>query len=1075
MLAVGAVDIFARAGEGAYNLYEKYLSTTAAAKQYQEEVQKTRNQEFGNTRSIEDTQLRIRTVTNDLGAMQDRINQINSKPWLFRPFMQQFEANQLSHEVVTRQKQLVDLQKSGAEQQHEQTLLAIQRDHSSAGLTGAAARQAELGRRIAENEENRKYQASIDAAPKNETSSSGGQKTEELQNQIARRQAAGEAGAAERAQIRETMQMQASAREAGLHGEAQLMAQRDAMLDQLKEKMVQTELSPIQYARQTAAVIQKYENERLERLRQQSIATRELQEQAEMASLKGVARTQFEGQTKINHQNDNLDVSPENRLKNIGAINRETAAQIADQNRQFGDEADRLTDQWSAKQSSGFARIAAERDRAMNDLQRRFDESFSGIDLTQPGAQGSYDQATGDLGRAHAAIRTGSDQQSADLARKNAEETSQIEAEARAKSLSAEKQQTAALQQEFFERQNKYNEMRKQTEISDGDYNRRAIAAAQQTNAQIEETARQSRQKMAGEFSGFFKSLDHPTQALAEMGSKVGGEVAAALVQRVQNHFGGAGGSGQGSTMDSLMHPQAIFDRIAGKLRGEVHPDTISGGAQSSVQGYPGMPSQTAPGANRTNLPAYSGGPAAGTQAISLGSAQISIGSASIAFAGGSGGGGTRSGDGSLSGGVDPDASFSGGGVSFRSIGSAGMPTGAGSGDGAPLSISGGTSSSGFGRGPGYSGGGGPLTISGGSGSSDFGMGTGTIGGAGSSSVAGPSTGSSERGSGAAGSTHNSFQSGLSDATGAYSLYQRASSIFGSSSGNVPSAPGVSGGSGESALQSGMNGTGQMVQGVSSMAGASAGTAAMLGGVASGAMGLYSAEQGNGGVGGTLNGAMSGIELGMAVGGPVGAAIGAVGGAVVGALGLGGREKARVYWLKQAQPRVQGDIDSFQQSGMDYMSAYQDIESAQADADRATNAMGPAAKSYFQDTIKPTIAQLEGKLTGEQRAGRADSPDSAAQYAVGSDSVPRDGLSIIHRNERIMPSDQNERITRAVESVGDSTRMAPASGFGGDVHLHVHAIDASGVQKFLNDNKHGIRSAVNASYAENSGGSDFYA
>jgi hypothetical protein len=40
----------------------------------------------------------------------------------------------------------------------------------------------------------------------------------------------------------------------------------------------------------------------------------------------------------------------------------------------------------------------------------------------------------------------------------------------------------------------------------------------------------------------------------------------------------------------------------------------------------------------------------------------------------------------------------------------------------------------------------------------------------------------------------------------------------------------------------------------------------------------------------------------------------------------------------------------------------------------------------------------------------------------------------------------------------------------GDVHLHVHAIDAKGVAGFLDKYKHNIRSAVNDSYAENSGG-----
>lgn len=81
---------------------------------------------------------------------------------------------------------------------------------------------------------------------------------------------------------------------------------------------------------------------------------------------------------------------------------------------------------------------------------------------------------------------------------------------------------------------------------------------------------------------------------------------------------------------------------------------------------------------------------------------------------------------------------------------------------------------------------------------------------------------------------------------------------------------------------------------------------------------------------------------------------------------------------------------------------------------------------------------------------------------------------MIHANERIMPSDQNERITRAIEAGSDGTKMAAQSGFGGDVHLHVNTIDAKGVAQFFDQNKHLMRAKLNASFAENSGGADSF-
>jgi len=231
-------------------------------------------------------------------------------------------------------------------------------------------------------------------------------------------------------------------------------------------------------------------------------------------------------------------------------------------------------------------------------------------------------------------------------------------------------------------------------------------------------------------------------------------------------------------------------------------------------------------------------------------------------------------------------------------------------------------------------------------------------------------------------------------------------------------------------------------------------------------LGMYAAVEGNGGVGGALQGAMAGMQLGMALGGPMGAAIGAAGGAIVGAIGIGGREKARVYDLKNVRPKIVSDQDSYNQGGMAYTDIYQDFQGLKTTSWAAIRSMGPSAMSYWNDTIKTEIEQAQGKLTAEQRAGRSMYSAQGASYDIGSDSVPATGWNLNHAGERIIPSDQNERITQAMESGSKMPTQAPM----GDVHLHVHAIDAQGVSQFLGKYKHNIRSAVNDSYAENSGG-----
>jgi len=236
-------------------------------------------------------------------------------------------------------------------------------------------------------------------------------------------------------------------------------------------------------------------------------------------------------------------------------------------------------------------------------------------------------------------------------------------------------------------------------------------------------------------------------------------------------------------------------------------------------------------------------------------------------------------------------------------------------------------------------------------------------------------------------------------------------------------------------------------------------------GALQGGMGVWAAHEGGGGAGGAMKGAASGAEMGLMIGGPIGAVIGAVAGAIIGGVGSG--KKAREYDLKTVRPRMAQDLAAYHAGGMSYLDAFTDAVSLQQEADSTTKKMGPADHRYFENTIKPELMQLEGKLSTEEKHGRGQLSASTAQYATGTDYVPGTGLAILHKGEGVFDSSRNERVTQAVESM---SRMPVQSASMGDVHLHVHAIDAKGVTQFLDKYKHNIRSAVNDSYAENSGG-----
>jgi hypothetical protein len=691
------------------------------------------------------------------------------------------------------------------------------------------------------------------------------------------------------------------------------------------------------------------------------------------------------------------------------------------------------------------------------------------------------------------------------------DETAVVEAKARAKSLTGEKQKTAAIDAEYRARVQRFEEWRRkelegaeqgskeEAAINDA-ANRREVAAAQDRDAEIVEASKAAREKMAGEFDHMFKGLDHPLKYLEEIGDKVAGEAAAGLVQKVQQHAH----HGQGAPADG----GGLFGNILGDF-----------GFSKKHGGAPGTPA-TGPG--------HAGAAAATSGVFSLNSAMIRVASASISFGGGGTGmgsstfAGAAGGGTNLLGGALPSSGFSSAGDS-----AGGAAAGSSSGSTAAVPLSGSSTAAASSGGGGFFGdayrsirhafGGG--TRSAGSAppvsaatptapSADGGI----VGGAGDSSI--PAAGNFTRGGGTPPPRGAGLIGAVNNINQGISLYKQAKVDFSSkkgagNSGNNSDAGDsysgqgphmVAGGAaGDSSTSIGDGSSTDSDSSSDSSQGSSQGPSAadrVMSG-AEGAIGVYSAYEGNGGVGGALSGAMSGMELGAAVAGPLGALVGAGVGAIVGAIGFGGREKARVYDLKTVRPRLANDTDSFQQGSMDYLSAYGDMESAQTDASHTISKLGPAANSYYQDTIKPEIATAEQKLSREAKAGRSASTFSAAQYDTGGAiddfgdlaTSPDHGLVHAQLGEFVVKPNayQKNKSTldalnsgASMEDVANSYRStmqskdARSGSQGGDrtAHLHFHSPDAKGIRDLFMNNAHHVRAALNSSYGSYGGQAD---
>jgi hypothetical protein len=1021
MVGLAAVQIgamvFKQLYDGAERLWDNYLSLNKAAEDYNKELAKTKEEDFGNTRSIEDTRDRIQEATKAAHDYRRAAEEIRGGFFketvggLFSGGLSGMitagaTSLALSHSyagsAVKGQRQEDKLTPKMAEQQHELAVRQIEYNHALDGtlpklrkIAAEQAKQHEL------NAEMRRFNNQEDAAHGNPVAADAGATEESLKNRTADRQAQAELFSERKAHLEELAHLREAALEAGLRGTALYKAQEAAAIADLKSKDMDSVAA-------RNAIHQKFHAEEMKRLEDEGRETAKIERAAAIAGLTGIPKIEAEGAGHMADINADASLSPEGKSRRIAAAQSETNQQILDAEREFTQHVNQLADESASHQMSALDRVRFDAQRQIAGLRKDYEKLY-GKDVNAP----EYQAHLGELNRGVGAVNANASDQQAELARRASEETAQIEMAAHARSMSAQKQQTVAIEAEYEARVRKYEEELRKREISDDDYNRRVLAAGEQRDAEMVEASKQAREKMAGEFSRFFQN---PMGALKEFGNKAAGEATAALMQRVQGHLAGAPGSTRTASRGGILG--GIFDHITGKPGAPVLASDHGIESHGMHRGSAGV--------------------------ISVASAQIHVGTASIALVGGGGG-------------------FGGGGGLMPALyrpGQGAMNSGWASGTGSMLSS---TPS-------GTAGGAGDFGFGGGGGAGGFTGGTGMIlpGGKGVGGI-------------------------LGNAQQAFSLGKSGIGLF--------KKTGFGGGGGDLAetqsdpLSGTLNADGTFSNSKSGggmLGGGGVGANAM--GAVGGAAGLYSAYEGNGGVGGALGGAMSGMQLGMAVGGPVGAAVGAAAGAIIGAIGFGGREKARVYDLKVVRPGIGNAIDGYQQGQMDYLSAYSAIDSLKRNADMSLEAMGPEGKNYYQDVVKKELSAAYAKLTQEQRAGRSQYTTSAAQFdqggwtgdfgamSTGADS----GWAHMRSNEFVVHEQAAATHAGALEAIragasheemgryygADSRTMPAASSAGGDVHLHLNAIDGKSALQFLTANKHNIRAALNASYAENSGGAD---
>jgi hypothetical protein len=1072
LIALGAVGIFLNLAHEAYQLYGELLDVNKAINEYQEKARQSAREKLFDSASIETTKTLLTQINDEIDALQKKRDRFEAAggysqyvpgganlqhgpiyPTLQPPAFSVDDSKRQA-ELMAQRDKLRDHQ-SHLEQADAQQKIKSESQYQETIATGygkITAKEKGLRAEIESryqiqraNEDELLRRANVGKKPGDADYLKLGSLQKSFDEERAKATAEAERQIqAERIVFaRETTntirRLENDAVNAGLRGELLALAQRQ----QAYEEFVR------QYGANTRArkaIDDRYFADLTKRVDDYEQDVAKMQRDAAAAGQTGIAAIQSRGEARIADANevyrkkgfegaDLSNLTSYGRAKfeeeksraqvirdrAIATAQQQTLQEMQREQETFHKQIDDLSEQSTMRQVSGFAKIYAEGDKALRDLQRRFDETYGKMRLDNPEAVKVFQQGQADLARAKSGVAADTNSQVQDLAQKNANETLRIETEAQQKVLALHHDQTSALYSEYNARVAAYEEMLRKQEISQDDYNRRVAAAGRELNTELAQQAKETRDKLAGELEQFF---DNPQQFFQRAAKRAMAESAATILLQLRGKIAGQGPTtGHGSG-----------DRPWPELGGNGLPDLFGGifGRRKTASGVP-LPGQD-------QRPGTPGVQPTGKGVFSIAAATITIGSANL-----------------LNG---PGALASTAAGPLLNVPSNGQIPGV------PSSFTSLASPSGN------------ATI--GSDSTSGGLFSPNASGGGSGITGGIQTAQELYGD--AKQLGSDF--GLDKKAGSLGKFFGGSGA--SSSGNVTQSgfPGIDLGESSTTAK-----TGSMLGG--------GGFKANAGGALSGGLGLFGAYQGSGGFSGALGGAMSGAQLGMSVAGPWGAAIGAVGGAILGAFGFGARAKAEKYDKQQVRPHISEEERSFGAGTIDYLSAFSDMNSLDEEAKKTTNQWGHGAQSYYQDTIKPEIAQAKVRFTREAKAGRAQFGISAAQFHTGDEvnhfgnmnTSPTEGFIHAQIGEFIVKPNvaaRNKGALQAmnagmsIEQIAAAYRSTMRSESGKrsqtvanrSIEMSVYAMDSRDVHRFFNQHKHTMRAALNDSDGEYSGGAD---
>ncbi|QHN04430.1 hypothetical protein FTO74_14435 [Granulicella sp. WH15] len=557
MLALGAIEIFARIAEGIYHVYEEWFNVTKAVEDYQVKAAEAGQTELFNTASIETANSLLAETSRRVDELQKKKDQAGVANVPGGGLLQYFAgagaggesyagADATSQQATanvtfsaqddktlasnlalqaTAQQRANELKHTGNLQQLQDRMAYDSAVSGSLGRIGAKESDSEkIAKANLDYTQQReqalerisqlntkadpiKYPASQQA---HADPTAGLAEYNEAINK-ARLDASAENIAASRHERDERIAAQNEAINSGLEGEARYTAQRKQAIDAITRQYLDGDISKQTADATTAAIAARFDNERAERLQQQWQQTQQIVRNAQQSGLTGAARIVADHDNQVQAINTDRTLDPENASARRVAAQTEEVQKLTALQDQYTDRVKAEIDSRTEAGLQGYAKIDAAQQRQINAATRDMTRNYGGKDVppdVQAQGQKQLQDETTSIIAASNADRTRLAQQTQQQTLQMDREAAQAERRVRGEGLAGWVQD---YQSAVAEIQTAQTEMRARIDADQqktgGDtapFEQQKVDADRVANAQILELNQQMSHQVAGMLQGAF-------------------------------------------------------------------------------------------------------------------------------------------------------------------------------------------------------------------------------------------------------------------------------------------------------------------------------------------------------------------------------------------------------------------------------------------------------------------------------------------------------------------------------------------------------------------------------------------